>query len=549
MLRLLRVRNFALIDELTLEFHPGLNVLTGETGAGKSLIVDALGLVAGARASGELIRSGEERAVIEAVLDPGDADMELAGLGLDNIRDGDALILRREIASDDKNRVYINNQPATVAALRAVASFLLDIHGQHEQQSLLSTETQLALIDRAAGAWDLRLRVGRLYEEIRGLRDELTAIDSREAGILQRQDLLRFQRSEIESAGPEAGEAAELRHKVQALEHSGRLQEAAGSAYEALYESDASILGRLSAIQRALENEIAHDPRLETIARQVGAGRAALEDASWELRDYLGQLDMDPGALEQLQARLSELERLERKYGPDLPGHLETVRQELDNIGLGEDRRSSAIEQLGALENTYTGLASDLSQKRRSVAPGLAARIAGEIRTLAMPRARFSIEWETQAEGGRTGIDRPVWYLAPNPGEDKAPLQAIASGGELSRTMLAVRSVLAGEGRGRTLVFDEIDAGVGGEAAERVGLKLRTLAASYQVLCVTHLPQIARFADHHARIGKTVREGRTRTRIELLDRDARVEELARMMSGKRVSAAARRHVRELLDRQ
>lgn len=549
MIRLLRVRNFALIDEITLELEAGLNVLTGETGAGKSLIVDALGLIAGARASSDTIRSGAERAVVEVVADLPEDGVGFPDLGLDPPRESDTLVLRREIASDGRNRVFINNQPATVSALRTIASSLLDIHGQNEQQSLLSSETQLALIDRAAGTETLCRALGKLHSGLRKLHDELDHLDSGEADILQRQDFLLFQKDEIERIHPKAGEGEELRTRVRALEHSGKLLDAAGSAYHALYESDVSILGHLASLQRSLEGETANDPRLQTIVDLIGAGRASLEEASWELRDYLNQLDTDPGALEQMQSRLSELERLGRKYGPDLLAHLETVRQELDSIGLREDRRSSVIAELEALRRDYDEAAGELSHTRRECALSLGEEITGEIRTLAMPQATFSIEWETLPDGGRTGIDRPVWCLAANAGEDKGALSAIASGGEISRTMLAVRSVLAGNLQGRTLVFDEIDAGVGGEAAERVGRKLKALAKSCQVLSVTHLPQIARFADHHSRIAKTVRDGRTRTGIELLDAEGRVEELARMMSGKRITEAARLHVRELLDRK
>jgi DNA repair protein RecN (Recombination protein N) len=557
MLRLLRVTHFALIEELTLEFHPGLNVLSGETGAGKSLIVDALGLLAGARASTEQIRSGEDRAVVEAVFDLSPGLLDLSVFGLDHgpdrspdmSEDARTLILRREIASDDRNRVYVNNQPATVSTLRAIAALVLDIHGQHEQQTLLSTDTQLGLIDRAAGVEAPRARVAELYEQILELRKEIATLDSLDAEALRRQDLLAFQKTEIENLQPQPGESDRLRQSVQALEHSGRLLEAAGSAYEALYESDGSLLGHLATLERSLGNETAHDPRLEPILQLLGAGRASLQEAAWELRAYLDRLDADPGSLEQLQTRLAAFERLERKYGPDLPAHLERVLRELDTTGLREDRRARIVEQAGRLETEIGEVARELSRLRRRAAAGLARRVTDQIRTLAMPDAGFSIEWDTLPVPSRTGIDRPVWTLAPNPGEAGGPLSEVASGGELSRTMLAVRSVLAGDGGGRTLVFDEIDAGVGGEAADRVGGKLRELAGSYQVLCVTHLPQIARFAEHHARIEKRVEGGRTRTVIEFLDRDRRVEELARMMSGKRVTAAARRHVHELLDRK
>lgn len=548
MLRLLRVRNFALIDELTLEFHPGLNVLSGETGAGKSLIVDAVGLIAGARASGETIRSGEDRAVIEAVADVGEAEIDAETLGLDLPEPGEPLVLRREISADGRNRVFINNQPATVSALRTIASSLLEIHGQHEQQTLLSVDRQLGLIDRAALTGDLRSRIGRIHDRLREAQQTLTGLDANESNWLQRQDLLEFQKTEIEAVHPEPGETPRLRQEARTLEHAGRLMETAGGAYDALYESDSSILAHLATLRRVLESETAHDPRLGAIAELLVSGRATLEEAAWQLREYLSHLDVDPPTLERLQTRLTELERLERKYGPDLPDHLVKVRQELDSIGLRADRRSSVIEELERLRAEYSREAGELSRRRREVGTSLAAQVTQELRTLAMPSARFSIEWETLGEGGRTGIDRPVWLLAANPGENPGPLASIASGGELSRTMLAVRSVLTANSAGRVLVFDEIDAGIGGEAAERVGGKLRDLAQSAQVLCVTHLSQIARFADHQAHIEKKVRSGRTRTEVRWLEGDARIEELARMMSGKKVTAAARQHVREILDR-
>jgi DNA repair protein RecN (Recombination protein N) len=549
MIRLLRVRNFALIDELTLELDSGLNVISGETGAGKSLIVDALALVAGARASGDAIRSGEDRAVVEAIADVPAGGITLHPIGLDDLHTQDELVLRREIASDNRNRAFINNQPATATALRTIAAQLLDIHGQHEQQTLLSPATQLRLIDQAAEASTLRDRVAGLYDQIRSLRDELEALNEQEGDLLQRQDLLEFQKNEIEDVGPQAGESERLRRQVRVLEHSERLLDVAGSAYEAIYESESSLLGRLSVLQRALESEAPHDGRLDAMVRQIEAGRASLEEASWGLREYLNQLDLDPGELQHLQSRLADLERLERKYGADLLAHLEKVRQELDSIGLGEDRKSNVIAQLEQLEREQHEVSSELSRRRHATGRELGRRVTGEVKTLAMPEAVFSIAWKTVAPPRRTGIDVAAWHLAPNRGEESAPLAAIASGGELSRTMLAVRSVLAKDGMEQTLVFDEIDAGIGGEAADRVGRKLLELAASYQVLCVTHLPQIARFADRHIRIEKRVRGGRTRTQVRILETDERVEELARMMSGKKVTPAAREHVRELLARK
>ncbi len=546
MLRLLRVRNFALIDQLELEFEPGFNLLSGETGAGKSLVVDALALLAGGKATTDVIRRGENKAIIEAVFEAS-ARIDLEPIGID-AEDGE-LVLRREIAADNRNRVYINSQPSTVAALRALAPDLLDIHGQHEQQTLLRTSTQLALIDRVAEAAVLRDRVRTLYEAIGTLEDELAKLETAESEVLQRTDLLRFQRGEIERTNPLAEETDHLREQVEILEHSGRLLETATASYQSLYEAEASVLSLLAAVERSLHDAEVHDSRLTGIAEQSATARALVEDMAYSLRDYLQKIDVDPGGLEHLQTRLSELERLHRKYGPDLGAHLEKVIQELDNIGLTETKKAEIAERLASLRKDFRDAAEQLSRSRRTCSADLEKSVTSEVRSLAMPAAEFSIGWTTVDPPRATGLDLPRLMLAPNPGEDPALLAQVASGGELSRVMLALRTVMADDGGGKSLVFDEIDAGIGGEAAETVGRKLKELSGSYQVFSVTHLAQIARFADHHYRIEKLVVDQRTVTRIEALAGEARIEELARMMSGPKVSEAARKHVKELLKRQ
>ena len=542
MLRLLRVRNFALIDEIEIEFDSGFNLLSGETGAGKSLIVDALALVAGAKASGDTIRSGENRAVIEAVFDQaGGSDLESIGIDA-----ADEIVIRREISSDNRNRVFINSQPSTVSALRAIAPELVDIHGQHEQQTLLDPARQLAIIDRAAGAAEMTDRVHTLYDSQRRLEDELSELAGAEANRLQRTDLLGYQRDEIEQVRPQAGETERLREQLRILEHGGKLAEAVAGGYETLYEAESSIIAELAAIERPLIEAEAYDGRLGAITEQIAAARSILEDAAFSLRDYQQHLETDPDGLESGQARLAELERLHRKYGPDLLHHLGKVLEELDSIGLTETKRSEVEERLATVRADYEETSRRLSRTRRKRSRELGHAVRDEIRSLAMPEADFSIGWKTLDPGRATGIDQSVLLLAPNPGEEAATLSAIASGGELSRTMLALRTVLAVDGRDKTLVFDEIDAGIGGEAAETLGRKLKDLSSSYQVLCVTHLPQVARFADRHCRIEKAQVNGRTVTRIEPLEGEQRVDELARMMSGTSISQAARRHVKELL---
>ena len=544
MLRLLRVRNFALIDELELEFDRGFNLLSGETGAGKSLVVDALALIAGGKASGEVIRTGERRAIVEAVFDP-PADLDLESIGIDP---EDELVLRREIASDNRNRVFINSQPSTVSGLKKIAPALLDIHGQHEQQTLLDASQQLALIDRAANNKKLGDKVRSLYDAISTLEDELASLEHSEAEVLQRTDLLQFQRDEIERVGPSSGETEQLREQVRVLENSGKLFEAAARGYQSLYEADASILEQLATVLGALRDVEKHDTRLGAVTEQAATARALVEEVAFALRDYLNQLEVEPGELDSFQSRLSDLERLHRKYGDDLVAYLEKVIQEMDTIGLRQTRMNQVSQQLSDVRSQYREAAAQLSTTRKAVSGSLEERVTGEIRSLAMSEARFRIDWTVASPGRATGVDVARFMLAPNPGEESGSLSSIASGGELSRTMLALRTVLGHDTSTRTLVFDEVDAGIGGEAAETVGRKLKALSDTYQVLCVTHLAQIGRFADNHSRIEKLVVDERTVTRIESLTGNARVEELARMMSGPSVTDAARRHVRELLKR-
>ncbi len=543
MLRFLRVRNFALIDQLELHFEEGLNLLSGETGAGKSIIVDALGLLAGSKASAEMVRTGESRAIVEAIFES-DLKAELERLGLDS--ESAEIIVRREISSDERNRVYINNQPSTVSALRELAPSLLDIHGQHEQQTLLDNASQLALIDAFAGAGGLAAKVRDLYLTVQQAEAELLELTANHARKVERLDLLRFQSEEIQKANPRAGETERAREKLGVLSNAEKLLEAASRGYEALYESEASALSILAQTQRAVRDAAQHDARLQAVLEQIETARISIQDIAYALRDYAGQIEADPQELERMQARLAELERLHRKYGPDLLDHLQKVRREMDSIGLTETKKDELQSTISTLRRDYSESAAALSRTRRAASGKLESAVEGELKSLAMPEARFTIRWTDVDPGRASGVDRPELWISPNPGEELQPLEKIASGGELSRVMLALRTVLAVERPHKTLIFDEVDAGIGGKAAETVGQKLRELSVRYQILCVTHLAQIAAFADHQYRIEKLVMDGRSVTRVDQLTGDARVEELARMMSGSRVTDAARQHVKELL---
>ena len=546
MLRYLRVRNFALIDHLELHFENAFNLLSGETGAGKSLVVDALSLLAGAKASAEAIRTGESRATIEAVFDSAPADLAdtLDRLGLD--AEGPEVIIKREISSDGKNRVYINNQPSTLSALKELSPLLLDIHGQHEQQTLLDPASQLTLIDAFAGAEDLAAKVRLLDGQLQQTRSRLTELDADRVRKLERLDLLTFQRDEIQKTNPKGGETDVARERLAVLLHANKLLEAATRGYEALYDSETSVSAVLAQTQRTLKDAAQYDKRLESLAGQSELARIQIQEVAHGLRDYASRVEADPQELERLQSRLSELEKLHRKYGPDLLAHLDRVNDEMDSIGLAETEKVSINKELAILQEQYEKAAGALSRKRRSASKKLETSVIGELKSLAMPNVRFEVRWSAVQPGRGRGIDRADLLLSANPGEELRPLEKIASGGELSRVMLALRTVLVVDESPKTLVFDEVDAGIGGKAAETVGKKLQDLSRRYQVLCVTHLAQIAAFADHHYRIEKCVIDGRTVTRVDALAGEERVDELARMMSGSRVTDAARQHVKEML---
>jgi len=542
MLRFLRVRHFALIDQLELHFNPGFNLLSGETGAGKSILVDALGLLAGAKASTDTIRTGETRAIVEAIFEV-DLRDDLDRLGLDA---EDELIIRREISSDGRNRVYINNQPTTVTALKELAPALLDIHGQHEQQTLLDPGSQLTLIDAFANTTDLAANVRDLDARIQSTQNELTELLLEHARSVERLDFLSFQRDEIQKASPKSGEVDEARAKLDVLAHAGKLHDAAALGYDILYDSDSSVSSLLGQTQRAFRDAVQFDKRLEPIIEQTESARILIQDIADALRDYSSRIEADPRELERLQSRLAELERLQRKYGPDLLSHLDRVQVEMDSIGLTESRKDELEQKISGLSLEYNKAAQALSRKRRSASKTLEERVVQELKSLAMPNTRFEVHWTDVTPGRGRGIDRAELRISANPGEEPRPLDRIASGGELSRIMLALRTVMTVDRTQKTLVFDEVDAGIGGKAAETVGKKLQELAARYQVLCVTHLAQIAAFAAHQYSIEKLVLDGRTVTHVEPLAGPARIEELARMMSGTRVTEAAREHIKELL---
>lgn len=554
MLKLLRVNNIALIPALEVEFGPGLTLLTGETGAGKSILIDALGLLLGDRASPDLVRSGEERAAVEAVFDLPDAAGLLEERGLST--DGDEVVIRRELQASGKGRATVNGALVPVNLLRDLAPRLTVIHGQHEPQGLLDPSTHLDLLDHFAGADDGR-PLAEFFRDLRAAEAALERLrgDRREAE--RRREMLEFQATEIERAGLAAGEEESLRVEKARQANAGRLAALSGEAYALLYDDEGAALSRLGQAFRRVEELAAIDSSFQPHLDARASALAPLEDLALRLRDYHEQLEVSPGRLDEIEARLALLERLKKKYGATVEEVLafgERCRRELDALLSPEEQERALEARRERLAASYLERARGLSKRRRAAALELRKRVQAELAQLAMEKTRFEVAFapeDPEAAGDPSGwtergLERAEFLLSPNPGEELRPLARIASGGELSRIMLGLKSVVRSDVPGLTLVFDEVDAGIGGRVAEVVGRKLKAVAARQQVLCVTHLPQIAAFADRHLAVRKRVERGRTVTLVEPLEGESRIEEVARMLGGETITPTARQHAREML---
>lgn len=537
MLRYLRIRNLAVIEQVQVEFEPGLNVLTGETGAGKSVLVEAVGLLLGGRASSDLVRTGADVAQVEAQFQDGDTEV----------------VLRRDVTAQGRSRAFVNGSLVTAGALREFSDRLVELHGQHEHQILMDPESHLTLLDTYAGLENDLAGVGEAFSKLQALKTELRALQLDERQKAARVDLLAFQRDEIARARIQPDEDEELTATRQVLVNAEKLQRLSGEAYAALYESDGAVLGALTAIWRRLGDLAALDPRVAPYLETREAIKSQLEDLAFFLRGYADDIEASPARLQEVEDRLVLLERLKRKYGPtlsDVIAHHDTAVQDLEGLA-GLDARAEAVAgEVTAAGAQYLDRARALSAARRTAADRFASALEGSLSELAMGRTQFAVRFEPPpaTEDGWTaaGFDRAEFLVSPNPGEELRPLARIASGGELSRVMLALRSLSVTAGTGRALVFDEVDAGIGGRAADDVGRKLQKLGRDAQVLCITHLPQIAACAGAHYRVSKNVREGRTVTAVHRLAERERAEELARMMAGGTVTESVLASARELL---
>ena len=538
MLRFLGIQNLAVIERLDLDFAPGLNVLTGETGAGKSILVEAISLLVGGRASPDLVRTGEECATVQAVFETADAREVLA---------------RREITAQGRSRAFLDGGLTTAGALRDAILPLVDLHGQHEHQALLDPDTHLDVLDRYAGLGDQRNAIATAFAGMRRLREELERARRDERERAGRLDLLAFQIQEIERAAPRVGEDEQLAATRQILASADRVQRLCAEAYGALYESDEAALATLGGVWKRVAELAAIDPAFGPYVEAREAIKSQLEDLASLLRGYAANLDASPARLQEVEDRLALLERLKRKYGPtlqDVVQRQEKTRSEIASLDRAGERAAQLEGLLAEGRDNFLGLARGLASERREAAPRLARDLEKELRALAMEHTRFEVRFENELPEdlwNERGIDAAQFFVSPNPGEELRALARIVSGGELSRIMLALKTLASTDAPGKTLIFDEVDVGIGGRVADAVGARLQSLARGFQILCITHLPQIAAHSTRHYRVSKGIRSNRTTTSVEALEREARIEELARMIGGAQVSARTIANAREMLE--
>jgi DNA repair protein RecN (Recombination protein N) len=556
----LRVRSFAIIDELEVELEPGMNVVTGETGAGKSILIDALSLVLGGRARPEVVRTGAEQAEVEALFDVGDDEAARLRVEASGVTVEEELVLRRVVQRSGRSRAYVNGRLASAGQLAELAQGLADISSQHEHHTLVDPRSHLAFLDAFAELDPLRAQVREAYDTLRraqsALDEQAHAVQTR----VEREDLLRFQLQEIDALALQPGEEATLGVDRDRQRHAERLAQVTGGAEDALYASDDALCARIARIASELEQVAALDPTLRPLTEQLSAAEAQLEEVARELGSYARDISLDRERLQELEDRLDAISRLKRKYGGSVEAVLEHRERAAEQLRAFEnsEARAQDLERALSQASEHAGtLARKLSAARQKAAGKLAQAVSRELASLSMGDAKVAVEvaqpqgdsGELCVDGARlapTGIDRVEFLIATNRGEDPQPLHKIASGGELSRAMLALKRVLAGLGPAGLYVFDEVDAGVGGAVAEVIGRKLKDVAKHHQVICITHLPQIAVFADAHYHVSKNVDGGRTRSEIKRLRAEQQRDEIARMLGGIKITDKTRAAAREML---
>lgn len=548
MLNLLKIRNVALIDELAVEFGPGLNLLTGETGSGKSIIVDSLGSLTGDRVSTDLIKQGEDTAVIEGLFLVCDQDLNRT-LVEAGVEPADELIVRREISLTGRNRIFVNGALVTQGFLKQIGPQLADIHGQGEQTALYDIETHIGMLDDFAGVDAELSGVADAYREWSGVREQLASLKKDESEKLQLIDILRFQVDEIKRAGLSASEDAELGAEKRRLNNAEKLSSLSSEAFALLYDDENSTLATLDRATKAINELAEFDEQFRGFDEQIAAARAVVAELGSTARDFSSSLEFSPSRLDEIENRLAEISRLKRKYGETVEAVLEHLRvseERLSNIETAELREEELEKELAVLEQSYITAADKLHDARAKAASLFEKQVENDLKDVALEKARFEVRIDPDGEISPNGTDRVEFYFSANPGELPRPLAKVASGGEASRLMLILKTASRSDDAGKTAVFDEVDVGIGGRVAEAVGRKLKALAATQQVFCVTHQPQIASLADRHFLVEKSIENGRTRISVRELDAAAKVDEIARMLAGEQITDAARENARAML---
>lgn len=562
MLAQLTIADFAIIDSLSVNFSGGLNILSGETGAGKSIIINAVNLILGGRASPDLVRTGAERALVEALFQlPAES---LLSKSLDNmdIPFNGEMLIKRTVSREGKSRVWINGSLATLQILSQLGPNLISVSGQNEHQLLLRPDKHLFILDDFGGLTIERIKLNELYRDYYSLKEEAERLRTSLREEEERRELTQFQIKEIEEAKLIPGEDSTLETEKSRLIHAERLMDVVFRSYQALYEKEESVLSVLSVLGKDMDKGVDIDPHLDRYKKQLESAQLQLEDLALELREFYSKLKLDPKRLEEVEERLQLIRRLKKKYGPSVESILsfkEELCQRAYRLTQKKEELKKLESQLEEKKKTLLTLATSLSLRRHEIAESFEKKVEEELHLLDMPGTRFRIRFSSQSPVGDTispdmpdstltadGMDVLEFTISPNVGEDLRPLAKIASGGELSRIMLALKTILARFGLVETLIFDEVDSGIGGATAATVGEKLRSLANYHQILCITHLPQIASCGETHFLVEKKVTRGRTRAFISSLDRESRINEIARLLGGRVISEKTLAHAREML---
>jgi DNA repair protein RecN (Recombination protein N) len=563
MLAELRIKDLAIVDEIDIVFSRGLNVLTGETGAGKSIIINSVNMLLGDRTFDGLIRTGAEAATAEALFDISDhAEIEekLRAIGVDDAKE---LLIKRMVASSGRSRVFVNGTLSTLALISRIGEILLSIYGQNEHQNLQRAERHLDILDEYGGLNAFRTQYEESFHEMDGLIRELQSLREAEDQLIKDRELMRFQSQEIAAAQLKENEEETLQEQRRILSNAEKLFERADAAETILYSGESSVSEKLHTVLQNVEEIARIDPSIDSLAKTLESSIYQLEEVAYSLRDYRGKIEYDPDGLEAVEHRLDELQRLKKKYGPTIQDILqfkERVDDQLERLDSRDERTKTLEERLVKAQQKTIELGRTLSQKRKGAATAFERVMEEELGSLGMANTVFEVRFDVNRSVSREkwidvvnvslgprGMDTAEFYISPNVGEEPRPLSRIASGGELSRIMLAIKRIIASAEPGQTLIFDEVDAGIGGAVAEVVGKKLKDLSSYHQVVCVTHLPQIACFADVHHRVTKSIRQNRTRALVEELDSQERIDEIARMLGGLRITEKTRAHATEMIE--